>query len=260
MEGYHVRARNTAPDSENRIHNDQTAAIYGFGKGLVPGFTVYGYLTVPVIQQFGIDWLARGGMRVRFLEPIYDGDQVVATLTGNLASACRQDATVCATGEVFWTQPDPPPLSRYPEEPLPTERPPASAASLAPGRILGTVRANLSLPDRAFLALQDEALPLYQEGILHPAALLSLSNQVLIQNVKLGPWIHLASELCHFNVARDGDQLAARARLEERFDRKGHQYVVLDILVVAGGDRVIQHVRHTAIYEPRIGPAPTDIA
>jgi acyl-coenzyme A thioesterase PaaI-like protein len=191
-------------------------------------------------------------MRVRFLEPIYEGEEVVAALTGNLASACREDATVCASGEVFWMQDEPPSLARYPEESLPMERPVASPASLAPGRILGTVRASLSLPDHAFLAMQDEALPLYRQGILHPAALLSWSNQVLIQNVKLGPWIHLASEIRHFNLARDGDQLAARGRVEERFERKGHQFVVLDILVVAGGERIIQHVRHTAIYKPRL--------
>jgi hypothetical protein len=185
MEGYRVRARNTAPDSENRIHDDQTAAAYGFRGGLVPGVTVYGYLTVPVVRRFGVDWLERGGMRVRFLQPIYEGDEIVAALSGNLTSACRQDGTVCATGEVFWMQGDAPSLAPYPEGPLPAERPPASSASLAPGRALGTVRVNLSLPDHAFLAMQDEVLPLYQKGILHPAALLSPSNQVLIQNVRL---------------------------------------------------------------------------
>ena len=34
METYRVRARNTAPDSENRIHDDRTAALYGFRAGL----------------------------------------------------------------------------------------------------------------------------------------------------------------------------------------------------------------------------------
>ena len=183
MESYRVRARNTAPESENRIHEDRTAAAYGFRGGLVPGFTVYGYLTVPVIQQFGRDWLERGGMRVRFDEPIYDGDEIVTALTGNQASACRQDGTVCATGEVFWMQGEAPSLALYPEEPLPVDRPPASLESLAPGRILGTVRTALSLPDQTFLAAQADALPLYREGILHPAALLALSDHVLKENV-----------------------------------------------------------------------------
>jgi len=255
MEGYQVRARNTAPDSKNRIHDDATAAAYGFRGGLVPGITVYGYLTVPVVRRFGRDWLERGGMRVRFLQPVYKGEEVAVEWAGEAVAARRQDGTVCAEGEVFWPQTAPPSFAEYPELPLPAERPSASPASLAPGRILGAVRTTLSLPDDAFLTLQDETLPIYREGMLHPAALLSLSNQVLIQNVKLGPWIHVSSELRNFSLAWDGDDLAARGRVAECFERKGHRLVVLEIAVVADAARLVQHVRHTAIYEPRIGPA-----
>ena len=60
-----------------------------------------------------------------------------------------------------------------------------------------------------------------------------------MQNVQLGPWLHVASELRHFS------------RVAERFARKGHQFVVLDVVVVAGGERLVQHVLHTAIYELR---------
>lgn len=232
MENYIVRARNTATDSENRMHDDRTAAQYGFRGGLVPGITIYGYLTVPVLERFGADWLARGGMRVRFLKPVYDGEEIVVTLQDSGVSARRQDGTQCATGEIWWPQTAPPSLAEYPEEALPAERPPASETSLAPGRVLGTVRAAWSSPD-------------------DPAALLSLSNQVLMQNVKMGPWIHQSSDLRHFSLARDGEQLAARGRVAERFARKGHQFVVLDIVVVGAGERLVQQVRHTAIYEPR---------
>ena len=50
----------------------------------------------------------------------------LGALTGNQASACRQDGTVCATGEVFWMQGEAPSLAIYPEKPLPVDRPPAS--------------------------------------------------------------------------------------------------------------------------------------
>ena len=233
METYRVRARNTAPDSENRIHDDRTAALYGFRAGLVPGVTVYGYLTVPVVDRFGADWLAQGGMRVRFLQPVYDGDEVVVTLSGNDVTANRTDGTVCAGGEVFSPEDAPPPLALYPEQPLPPVRPPATAQSLAPGRVLGTLYAALPVPDAE--------------------ALLTLSNHLLMQNVKLGPWLHAASEIRHFSLAQDGDRLSVRGRVAERFERKGHRFVVLDI-VVAAGERLIQHVRHTAIYELRPHP------
>jgi acyl dehydratase len=255
VETYHVQARNTAPDSENRIHDDRTAAAYGFHSGLVPGTTVYGYLVVPVVRVFGADWLARGGMQVRFLQPVYQGNEIIVELRENTVAARLHDGTVCATGEILWPDTPPPELALYPEKPLPADRPRPSALSLAPGVTLGTLHSMLSLPDRDFLAQQDETLPVYQDGILHPAALLSLSNQVLIQNVRLGPWIHAGSDLRHFSLARDGDNLAVRARVAELFERKGNRFVVLDVIVVAGGVRLVQHVRHTAIYEPKIKPA-----
>lgn len=232
METYRVRAHNTAPDSENRIHDDRIAALHGFRAGLVPGVTVYGYLTVPVVERFGEDWLARGGMRVRFLQPVYDGDEVAVELSGINVTA-SQDGTVCAAGEVSWPEDAPPDLALYPEEPLPAVRPAASAEFLAPGRILGTLHDRLSLSDHPY-----------------PAALLTLSNHLLMQNVQLGPWLHAASELRHFGLAREGDRLSVRGRVADRFERKGHRFVVLDIVVVAG-ERLVQYVRHTAIYELR---------
>jgi|HubBroStandDraft_1064217.scaffolds.fasta_scaffold02218_2 acyl dehydratase len=230
MRTYRVTARNTAPDSENRIHDDRVAAAYGFRAGLVPGVTVYGYLTVLVIARFGDDWLARGGMRVRFLQPVYDGDEVDVRLSENIVTA-SQDGNVCATAEVLWPEDAPPSLALYPEEPLPAVRPPASAESLAPGRVLGTLYADLPLPD--------------------PAALLTLSNHLLMQNMQLGPWIHAGSEIRHFSLPRDGERLSVRGRVAERFERKGNRFVVLDIIVTANGERLVQHVRHTAIYELR---------
>jgi len=236
MADYRVRARNTAPDSENRMHDDLVAAAYGFRGGLVPGTTVYGYLTVPVIARCGAEWLERGGMHLRLMQPVYDGDEIEVTLAGDLVSAQRSDGTLCAAGAIRWPQGDAPPLDRYPEQPLPAERPDASAESLAPGRMLGALDADLALPDAH-----------------HPAALLSLSNQVLMENVRLGPWIHAGSEIRHFSLARNGERLSVRARVEDRFERKGHQFVVLDVGVIGGGTRFVQQVRHTAIYQPRRG-------
>jgi len=247
---YGVTARNTAPDSDNRIHEDGTATEYGFRAGLVPGVTVYGYMTVPVVRRYGAEWLRRGGMRLRLLEPAYDGDRVVVEMDGNTVWARREDEAELATGEVTWPQAAPPVLDQYPEKQLPVEKPLASAETLAPGTVLGALRVRLFLPDDNFLSAQDERLALYEEGLMHPAALLSLSNHLLMQNVKLGPWLHVSSEVRHFDVARDGDELVLRGKVAERFERKGHQFVVLDIIAM-GGERLIQQVRHTAIYRLR---------
>jgi hypothetical protein len=81
--------------------------------------------------------------------------------------------------------------------------------------------------------------------------LLRLSNQILMSSFKLGPWIHASSEVINSGVVRSGEQVSVRGRVRECFERKGHEFVVLDVLVVAGRDRIVQRVRHTAIYRPR---------
>jgi hypothetical protein len=73
-----------------------------------------------------------------------------------------------------------------------------------------------------------------------------------MSNFKLGPWIHAASDVINRSVVQNGDEVSVRGRVRECFERKGHEFVVLDVLAVANGDRIVQQVRHTAIYRPRI--------
>src|SRR5207247_4429152 len=74
---YHVKARNTSSSSENKIHDEQFARRYGFRGALVPGVTVYAYLTHPLVAAFGAAWLERGTANVRFAKPIHEGEEVM---------------------------------------------------------------------------------------------------------------------------------------------------------------------------------------
>ena len=114
-----------------------------------------------------------------------------------------------------------------------------SSDNVIPGALLGTVTERLDLSG----------------GRSYSERLLQYSNDILARNFRLGPWIHTASEIDNWAVAREGDELSARGRVLERFDRKGHQFVVVDVTIVES-DRLIQTVRHTAIYKPRIADAP----
>lgn len=97
-----------------------------------------------------------------------------------------------------------------------------------------------------------EPLPLFRErGLIHPAWMLRTVNWALAANVRLGPWIHTASEVHHLGLGGDGDRLSVRARVLEEYERSGHRWVVLDALVVAGDVRPLMRARHTAIYRPR---------
>src|SRR5947209_2884697 len=93
---YHVKARNTSESSENKIHESATARRYGFRGGLVPGVTVYAYLTHPPVEAFGAAWLERGTASVRFVKPIFDGEEVVAAGVVTSHDAKGLAATVSA--------------------------------------------------------------------------------------------------------------------------------------------------------------------
>jgi len=265
---YRVRARNTSADSENKIHDDSVAASYGFRGGLVPGITVFAYMTVPLVTRFGLDWLERGSMHVKFQQPFYDGEEVVVQAdTDEIESpirvnitASREDGEKCATALATlgdrsqWL--DAPLVDNYPEAPLPPieARHAATRESLVPGTLLGSLTQKLSVPDVDVLESLNERLWIYSGvgAVAHPFVLLRLANEILMLNFKLGPWIHAASDLINWSAVRDGEEISIRGRIADCYERKGHEFVVLDLLLVAEKSRAVQQVSHRAIYRPRL--------
>ncbi len=231
---YRVRAVNTAPDSENKMHDDGVAAQYGFRGGLVPGVTVYGYMLAPIVEN-APEWLEHGSMAVRFLEPFYDGEAVMvraeAADDGAIhVAAERDDGSVCAKGIAKIRAADATEPGWYREDTLPRERPVPERDNLNPGTLLGTLVEKIDTTE--------------------PERLLLFSNYILMRNFKLGPWIHAASEVTNWSAARSGDEISARGVIHDRFERKGHEFVVVDVMLIANAARLVQTVRHTAIYRP----------
>lgn len=257
---YDVEAYNTATDSTNKIHDDGVAQQYGFRGGLVPGVDVYAYLTRAAVEHYGPTWLSSGGIRARFHQPVYDGDTVRVTATeaddGTLDLELTDPAgTVCARGTATAT---PEPIER--PDPatadLPAERPPAGVESLPVGKVMGTLHEVFD-PAKAerYLGEVRETLPVYREGpngapIAHPGWLLRFANSALSQNVLLGPWIHVESDVRLLGLVTPGTELTTRAVVLDELERKGHRFVTLDVLVTGDGAPV-QRVTHTAIHTPR---------
>jgi len=239
----HVRAVNTALESENKIHDDAVAAAYGFRGGLVPGATVYGYLAAAACEYFGPEWLERGAMDVRFHRPVYHDDDVAVSVQPEPDGRARVDAGPCASG-MAWIHAERP-VSIDQEQAVHRKTP--SIESLAPGTVLGAIAPVIDLAQSRLSA------PLAAElhGRAHPAILLALANRIFVENYELGPWIHVGSEIRKFGSAKNGDQLRVRARVEEQYERRGHEFVVLQVDIRNGG-RTMETVRHTAIWRPRM--------
>ncbi len=262
---WRVTAINTATESENKIHEDSVARQYGFAGGLVPGVTIHGYMTRPAVDALGEAWLERGTFATRFLKPFYAGDEVIvrgtvtradAGMTALDLEALNASGVVCAVGTATLpaVAPEAPALRDYPVAPLPETRPMVSQAVLEGMDILGTVDRPWERirEDDGFLDVMQDDHPLYRgdAAVLHPGYLIRFANTSLDANVRLGPWIHVSSEVQHWSTVRVGEGISTRGRVVELFERKGHKFVVIDVLQVSG-DRAVYQCRHTAIYDVR---------
>src|SRR5262245_32288482 len=263
---HRVSAKMPADAVENKIHENEVAHEMGFRGGLVPGVTVYAWMTHPVVAALGPAWLERGSFRARFASPVYFDEPIAiqATVAERAGDAVTIDVRAvngagetCATAAfrlsdgVGASAPD---VAAYPAAPLPAERPRVSREILAARSVLGTPELMLDeAASRAFLDRVSEPLSLYTgpRAPAHPGLYLSEANRALSRNVLVSPWIHVESEGQHLGPFVIGERLETRARVGKLFERRGHEFVELDLLLAADGRRPVARIRHVAIYQLR---------
>ncbi len=95
-------------------------------------------------------------------------------------------------------------------------------------------------------------LPLYREtqAPLHPGLILRAANRMLANRFVLPAWIHVASEVRFRGVARVGQRMLVHAVPVEKYEKKGHQFAVVNMRMEADG-KVCAEVRHTLIFRVR---------
>ena len=235
---FRVTAHNTANDSDNKIHDDTVARTYGFRGGLVPGVSVYGYMIPAVLECLGRDWLERGSIAFRLHAPCFEGDVVVSRCGGQAVSAENEEGSLYASGIVEIGD-NASAAPRFPLHPLPDmdQRPIASRQTIFPGRRLGSITQQLDVTDESAI----------------PERLLRMANEILMQNFRMGPWIHAGSEVRHHRLAPCGQETAISGLVQECFERKGRNFGVAALEMTsndgAGEPRLIATVRHTFIYD-----------
>jgi acyl dehydratase len=259
LDAYRVEAFNASKESENKIHDDAVARRFGFKGGLVPGVDVYAYMTHLPVARWGRAWLERGSAECRLLKPVYDGDLAVVTATESaegLDLRIESHGELCVTGRATLpAQAVAPPaaFSEAPPPPPPAERPLADEVTLAiDTRFAIEPLVVTEQYAEEYLRTARETEALYtREGLVHPGTILHIGNWALRHNVVLGPWMHVGSAVQHFAAARIGDELSTRAVVTANYERKGHRFVELDVLVYANHRTPIARIDHVAIYRPR---------
>lgn len=254
---YRVEAYNTAKLSENKMHDDAVARRFGFSGGLVPGVDVMAYMMHLPVAKWGRAFLERGLIEARFVKPVYDGEitDIRGEETGGVISIeVESRGELCATGTASLPEAAPElSLVDYPATAPVSERRPVSVTSYERGKWLGSMpRTWAGEAASEYLDEVRERDPIFaREGLGHPGLLQRVMNKVLVDNAILGPWIHVGSRMQLLSAARSGDELVARAKVTDNYEKKGHRFVELDALVVGNGTTPLAHCKHVAIYQPR---------
>lgn len=259
---YELKAVNFAENSSNKIHSDEVARNYGFAGGLVPGIAIYAYMTHPVVERLGLDWLQGGTISAKFIKPVYAGDmvRVQAKESGSSLQAFEvlvenAEGILCAVGSAGIVShgsksPDP---SQYPRRPLPAsyQRKEACAVNLPAGTQLGKLDFHMEpygLESKVRNDYRDK-LSIYSgpDAVCHPAYMLEQANQILAENVDLGPWIHTKSEVQNFSSPKAGEKLSIRGFVTRSYEKRGNELVDLDLAIFDSKERGVAKVKHTAI-------------
>lgn len=248
-------AKNFAHESENRIHSNDVAVQYGFRGGLVPGVTSFAYVIEAIVGEFGISWSDAGRLNMRLLQPIYEDETVRASSdAGGIVSLVGENGSECVEGRAS-TSPvvfvgDALGVGSVPSQ---SERPVADAISLAKGTTLGSLHHLASAEDMCtyLQSVNIDSGPWEAANVWHPGVLLLDANAVLSRNVLMGPWIHVGSDISLFARVALGSAIETRSVVRDRYERKGHEIVELDVTIHAN-NALVAHIQHTAIYKPRV--------
>jgi hypothetical protein len=261
---YRIKAAIDPADSNNRIQDDEYARHHGFRAGLLSGTTLFAYMSRPLVELLGRNWLKGGSAEVRFVRPVYEGEEIrvsgsvssVAkdgTLVLDYQAANNQGAT-CGIG-VAQLPPNPPApepsLGDYPTGRAKLHRP-ISLESLEVGDILTPVTSEFTWNvhwQYCRKSIRDHH-PMY-EKILHPGWLVSRASQILAANYAIQAWIDVLCQVQHFHVQEEECAIETRGRVQGKYERDGDHFIVLNLAVFAS-TRCLATIGYSAIF--RIAP------
>jgi acyl dehydratase len=261
---HRIKAFIETDDPENRIHDDEYARHYGFRSGLVPGVFISAYMSRPLVELMGREWLERGSAEVRFIRPVYEGEEIrvsgtVTSMTkdGTLLldyQASNNQGAVCGIGTAKLPQRVPAP------EPKPDDYPkgrrklrrPISLKSLKVGENLTPITSQFTwnVHWQYCRKLIRDHNPMY-ERTLHPGWLVSRASRILADNYAIGAWIDVSCQAQHFHLQEEECKIETRGRVQAKYEHKGDHYIELDLAVFAP-TRCLATIRYTAIF--RIAP------
>jgi hypothetical protein len=261
---HRIKASIEPRNFNNRIQDDEYAQHHGFRAALVPGMSVYAHMTRPVTELLGKDWLERGSADMRFLRPVYEGEDL--RLGGDISlikedgtlilncQAANSQGVICGSGtaRLSATPPSPEPSTEdYPAGRGKLHRP-ISLELLQPGESLVPVSSEFTWNihwQYCRKAIRD-LHPLY-EKTMHPGWLVSRASQILAENYAIQAWIDVSCNVQHFHLQEEECLIQTRGRVQDKFEQKGDHFIELNLAVFSPA-QCLATIRCAAIF--RIAP------
>jgi hypothetical protein len=263
---YRVKASNDSVDpaeANNRIHDNEYARRCGFRAGLVSGLSIFAYMSRSLTELLGREWLDHGSAEVRFVRPVYEGEEI--RVSGSVTSAPKDgpllleyqasnnQGAVCGIGTAKQTAaPDPEPsIADYPPGKTRIHRP-ISLESIKKGEALTPVTSEFTWNihwQYCQKSVRDHH-PVYQKA-MHPGWLVNRASRILSVNYAVPAWIDVSTHVQNFHRLEEECSVETRGRIQDKFERNGDHFIVMDLAVFTP-HHCLATIRHTAIF--RIAP------
>ena len=259
----------------NIIHSTAGAARYGYTGPLVGGTTVYSWSIAALVEALGDTWLDQGWVEFQLRKPVYPSEVITTRVTPisdsvipAQAGISPQDAAAVEftmtkhTGDIAvrgtaglgvadFNSEISTATDRAPQ-PEPADRPFITRAVAPLGEDLPAMAIDLSAADAAWYAEQKarDAHPLWHgaNARVHPGWIAQRANALLAHTWRYTA-IHASSQIQHLAPVHPDQTLLVSGRLDSGYERKGHEYAIIDLTVTAEDGQDLVRMRQPTIYQ-----------
>ena len=240
----------------NPIHSTSVAQDYGFKGALIGGAIAYGWTVRTIVEALGMGWLDHGWAELKFIQPMYPGDELTAMVSDDGELSLRRGDALCMKGTVGvgdapWLDELTRPLQKTPRERAET-LPQLTLANAPVGQDLDARSIPLSRDEAEAYARDKERETLDcffgPQARIHPSWTAQQPIHWLHHSYDYGPSIHAGSRIQHHAAAYAGQTFTMAGRCVDAYERKGHHYIVNDTLLLGESGDCLSQVRHTSVF------------
>ena len=247
------------PDNEdiaNPIHSTGIARAHGFQGALVGGATAYGWTAATLLDALDTEWLDRGWVHLKFVQPIYPGDSIEVSIAADGEYRLERERGLCIGGEAgHGTAPWIAELEANefePGQPAKGARPGLVLENAPVGEKLRPMSVPVSAEDARTYSREREreTLGLFVGAAprVHIGWIAEQLIHLLHHSYDYGPSIHAQSHIQHLAPLVAGQTFTVTGRCHAAYERGGHHYIENDGAIWSERREELVRLRHTSVF------------